>query len=866
MPYANEKELNDAAHALSKELYSYAKVVPPLTDDEQEAMRMYFTFKKQIKHGGYNIEVKNFEAGREILEAPPAQQLALLSFLLNRKEYDWKLDTVENALLAKNLPIDAPMMEKLLTSLARQSGYRGNWSSILRMVERFIGKGNTLSEEMQRLLRVIRDENGGQGNAEGRKVVARISELLGETVDVLPDAGETWSDKARADYHTMTPQQQAAWSNLFAYALLSDASKPSGKWRKDGAKLVEAVGADEFDAHVSSWFNAVTSPTLLKHEVEEGEYDWNEYIPQMTDANLSLLKGLAWLCADRAGSPRAKDIARALAKLITACLKKIPGVGPWGTRAATGAIWALTEMGTMDAVGQLGILKTKISFRTALNAIENGLEAAAKKAGVTKADLEDLGVPTYGFGSDGKRIEEFGDSKAEATLSPLGEISVQWFGANGKAVKSVPAEVKKEYAAELKEFKADMDSAAKTLTAQKQRFDGFYIPARVWKLSDWRERFGDHPLVGNIAHRLIWHFSDGDQKAQGLYHPDSQTFHDVAGKAIDWLHEETEVRLWHPIGFDVAEVVAWRNRLQELGITQPFKQAYREVYILTEAELRTHTYSNRFAGHILKQHQMNALAALRGWKNQLRLAVDASYSPASKTFPDYGIRAEFWIEAAGDYNDNFVTESGTYLYLTTDQVRFYREGAPENWGHSYGGGYTQEGSRRDGSERNPLPLTEVPALLFSEVMRDVDMFVGVSSVGNDPTWRDGGTAGAFNDYWTDYSFGDLSATAQTRRAVLEKLLPRLKIASKCELTDKFLVVRGSIRTYKIHLGSANILMEPNDQYLCIVEERGSFKPNDGTTFLPYEGDHRLAIILSKAFLLADDAKITDVTITRQIAV
>ncbi len=35
-------------------------------------------------------------------------------------------------------------------------------------------------------------------------------------------------------------------------------------------------------------------------------------------------------------------------------------------------------------------------------------------------------------------------------------------------------------------------------------------------------------------------------------------------------------------------------------------------------------------------------------------------------------------------------------------------------------------------------------------------------------------------------------------------------------------------------------------------------------FLPFEGDHLLSIILSKALLLADDTKITDPTIVSQI--
>jgi len=67
----------------------------------------------------------------------------------------------------------------------------------------------------------------------------------------------------------------------------------------------------------------------------------------------------------------------------------------------------------------------------------------------------------------------------------------------------------------------------------------------------------------------------------------------------------------------------------------------------------------------------------------------------------------------------------------------------------------------------------------------------------------------------------------------------------------FGVDRGKLRTYRIHLGSSNILMQPNDQYLCIVLDH----QNAGARVrLPFEGDHTLTPILSKAFLLAEDDK------------
>ena len=219
------------------------------------------------------------------------------------------------------------------------------------------------------------------------------------------------------------------------------------------------------------------------------------------------------------------------------------------------------------------------------------------------------------------------------------------------------------------------------------------------------------------------------------------------------------------------------------------------------------------------------------------------------------MRAEFWIEGAGEETN----ESGSYLYLATDQVRFYRSDAEQVSAHAGGGGYS---ARWRQAEAEPLPLAEIPPLVFSEIMRDVDLFVGVASVGNDPAWADGGRRDAERYAWNLHAFGDLSATAQTRRDLLQRLVPKLKIADRCSFAEKFLVVRGDLRTYKIHLGSGNILMAPNDRYLCIVP--GAGKPEDGKVLLPFEGDRTLSVILSKAFLLAADAKITDPSITRQI--
>src|SRR4029078_2887718 len=105
------------------------------------------------------------------------------------------------------------------------------------------------------------------------------------------------------------------------------------------------------------------------------------------------------------------------------------------------------------------------------------------------------------------------------------------------------------------------------------------------------------------------------------------------------------------------------------------------------------------------------------------------------------------------------TFNGVAQHVFTDQVRFYEAGVTE-----------------------PMPIANVPPLALSEVMRDVDLFVGVASVGNDPNWVPEGDRGG--DYWQGYSFGVVSTSAQTRHEVLEGLLPRLKIADRVKLSDR----------------------------------------------------------------------------------
>ncbi|EDP97204.1 DUF4132 domain-containing protein [Kordia algicida OT-1] len=612
--------------------------------------------------------------------------------------------------------------------------------------------------------------------------------------------------------------------------------KPSQRFLKNTSKIIDEIGIAKYKTTVHPWLEFVIQLKEIEKTVQNTysgrvyEYTYYEFLHEKSTA---FLKGLVWSLA------KFHDTAtlNLIAKLAERCYKKIPGVGPAAAGIGNACIYVLGNTKGLEGISHLSRLKLKIKQNNTRKLIEKYIEAASTKLGVSSSEIEELSIPHFGLTNGAKTIA-FDDYTLEITIQELGKVNLIWRKPDGKQQKTTPAFVKNsaKHAHTLKKAKSDVAQIKKYLTAQRDRIDRLYLDDRIWTYENFTKHYLDHGLVSFIAKRLLWQFKKEDTFVTAFYLNDQWTTQE--NTTLDWISEETEVRLWHPIYEAVNDVLFWRKKLEELEIKQPLKQAYREVYILTDAEINTKTYSNRMAAHILKQHQFNALTSIRGWKYSLMGAFDNGIDAEMATIhiKAHDIQAQFWINelnAEDEFND-----TGIWNYVATDQVRFLKN-------------------------EEVMDMIDVPKLVLSEILRDVDLFVGVSSVGNDPEWRDNGGLPQYHNYWTSYSFGDLTEVAKTRKQILEKLLPRLKINKVATIDGKFLRVKGTKRTYKIHIGSSNILMEPNDQYLCIVPARGKDK-NTSNIFLPFEGDRGLSLVLSKAFLLAEDHKITDVTILSQI--
>jgi hypothetical protein len=659
---------------------------------------------------------------------------------------------------------------------------------------------------------------------------------------------EGWVDAFKQEIARCAPELRARWEELLTLAK-NARPRVAGEWP------------------------AVEDESESQCGYPRGEYDGRDVVPEPgTD---SYHEALARTAPDELWLQRVRDVAKnaadghfhsTLAHIYRSATQS--GIGSLNRKAPNrevlrALIWcvaAVADADMIDALRQLAIWSlahntaqaNTIGIALAFTASEQAaaalrsIETASKrpsqrtrfgrfashverKIGISPEDSAERFVPTYGLDSHGVLRAECGEHGAIELRMDGSTAAIAFYNSSGKQVAAAPAAIRRDHPRQVQEMRVAAKGLAQLLGIQRDRIEAILVSPRTWDLAAWSARYLNHPVVATVARRLIWTF---DETAAVFVNGNAI---DVDGNAVA-VSASAKVRLWHPLGRAQNEVRAWRNRLELLGVTQPFKQAYRELYLLTEAERQTATYSNRFAGHILRQTQFRALARVRQWEAPLLGDWDGSHNAATRDLPD-GWRVEFWVDPCGD-------EHGTswgLIYVSTDQVRFYH-----------------------GTDREPAPLEQVPALIFSEALRDADLFVGITSVGNDPRWSDGGPDGRYRNYWERCSFGELSASGQTRKDVIERLIPKLKIADRCSLNERFLVVRGDLRTYKIHLGSGNILMEPNDQYLCIVPARSATNNAREKFLLPFEGDSTLSVILSKAFLLADDAKIRDPSIVSQI--
>jgi hypothetical protein len=253
------------------------------------------------------------------------------------------------------------------------------------------------------------------------------------------------------------------------------------------------------------------------------------------------------------------------------------------------------------------------------------------------------------------------------------------------------------------------------------------------------------------------------------------------------------------------EWVAWQEQLFMSERRQPFKQVFRELYVLTAAERATAPLSRRYEGHQVQPRQALALFRRRGWVH------DAEAGDLSRVFHDYDIVARVTVL------EGFGTPADVEL-PTVQAVGFTRRAT-----------YVAEA------------LDTVPPVVFSEAMRDLDLVVSVAHAGGvDPEAS--------------------ASTVEMRAALVREATRALKLGNVREV-GSHVVIEGVLGEYSVHLGSGVVHRRPGGA-VCIVPVNAQRR---GRLFLPFaDDDPKTAEVVSKVLLLANDRQIKDPTILEQL--
>jgi hypothetical protein len=248
----------------------------------------------------------------------------------------------------------------------------------------------------------------------------------------------------------------------------------------------------------------------------------------------------------------------------------------------------------------------------------------------------------------------------------------------------------------------------------------------------------------------------------------------------------------------------------------------------------------------MRQHQFANLCREREWDYRLMGAHFDGFNVPTKMLDSWKIHAEFYVDLPSDRDPSLRDsalgeESGTgiNIFIGSDQVRFYRE-------------------------QREVAIDEVAALVYSEIMRDVDLFTSVCAVGDDETWSDQGDRG-LGIIAKQFDIHEITAITSLRTDLLSRVLPHTHIADRCKVVKSWLEVRGKLGTYQIQLGwgGAALMTDKLPRWLKIPQKVLS-EVNLDLKDLPIDLDHRTELALRKAYVLADDWKINSPELIRQL--
>lgn len=253
---------------------------------------------------------------------------------------------------------------------------------------------------------------------------------------------------------------------------------------------------------------------------------------------------------------------------------------------------------------------------------------------------------------------------------------------NGRTLKNIPAKLKKQ--PDVKALVERRKVLRQQVRRMRQALEAMMVRGETLRGAEVEHLFR-HPLLRPMLEDLLFVSDDGVGYVEGM------KLIDYAGGTIGFS-AETPLRIAHPHDLYLrGDWHLWQRDCFRRERIQPFKQVFRELYVVTPAELAAGTHSARYAGQQVYAGQASALLGSKGW-------IVRFNEPAQRIVPEVGLTV--WLNTTDGY---YFDSNGT---LTLDTLHFTRH-----------------------SDDETALLVDVPARVFSTVMRDLDLVVSVAHAG-----------------------------------------------------------------------------------------------------------------------------------------
>ncbi len=321
----------------------------------------------------------------------------------------------------------------------------------------------------------------------------------------------------------------------------------------------------------------------------------------------------------------------------------------------------------------------------------------------------------------------------------------------------------------------------------------------------------ENPVVRPLTEPLVYVAAEPEEDPAVKRLPDTKIMGFLSAEGLtDWsgkivpMSSDTKVRIAHPCDFyQEGHWAEYQKFLFAGQIRQPFKQVFRELYVKLSEELEKRE-TCLFAGYQIQPKKTVATLRGRRWVADYENGLQKVY---------YKEDLIVVLVALADW-----FSPGDIEAPVLESVVFY--------------------DRKDFSQKK---IREIPERIYSEVMRDVDLAVSTAYVGGvDPEAS--------------------HSTMEMRRVIVEENL-RLFQVKNVQLKGNHAQINGKLGQYTVHLGSG-VIHQVGNAMLHVLPVHSQHR---GKIFLPFlDEDPKTAEILTKILMFAEDTKIKDPAVIRQI--